>query len=88
MSEQTPTTPAPEPDPQIHPDSSPSSEAAAAASAHYILVRLHPERKAAIDAALERSLGRVPDPTQREAGRIMGMSLGMILYAILSGDGR
>src|SRR5215467_5216168 len=63
-----------------------SSEAAAAASAHYILVRLHPERKAAIDAALERSLGQVPDPTQREAGRIMGMSLGMILYAILPED--
>jgi hypothetical protein len=61
-----------------------SNEAAAAAAAHYILVRLHPEQKASLDAALQRSLALVPDGAKRESGRIMGMSLGMSIYAILS----
>ncbi len=65
-----------------------SSEAAAAATAHYILVQLHPEQKASLDAALKRSLAMVADETKRESGRIMGMNLGMNLYAILSSGGR
>jgi len=64
-----------------------SSEATAAAAAHYILVRLHPERKASLDAALARSLAQVPDQVKREGGRIMGRSLGMNLYAILASNG-
>ena len=63
-----------------------SSEAAAAATAHYILVQLHPERKASLDAALKRSLAQVTDEAKRESGRIMGMNLGMNLWAILSAD--
>jgi hypothetical protein len=64
-----------------------SSEAAAAAAAHYILVQLHPEQTAALDEALKRSLANVADDTSREAGRIMGMNLGMNVYALLrSGD--
>jgi hypothetical protein len=63
-----------------------SSEAAAAAAAHYVLVQLHPERKASLDAALQRSLAQVADEVKREGGRIMGMNLGMNVYAILSGD--
>lgn len=63
-----------------------SSEAAAAAAAHYVLVQLHPERKASLDASLQRSLAQVADETGRESGRIMGMNLGMNVYAILSGD--
>ena len=60
-----------------------SSEAAAAATAHYILVQLHPEQQASLDAALKRSLAAVTDETKRESGRIMGMNLGMNLYALL-----
>jgi hypothetical protein len=63
-----------------------SSDAAAAATAHYILVQFHPEQKASLDAALKRSLALVPDDAIRESGRIMGMNLGMNLYAILSSD--
>lgn len=65
-----------------------SSEAAAAAAAHYILVQLHPERRASLDAALKRSLALEPNEVKREGGRIMGMSLGMNVYAILSSDFR
>jgi len=64
-----------------------SSDATAAATAHYILVQLHPEQTAALDEALKRSLANVADDTSREAGRIMGMNLGMNVYALLrSGD--
>jgi hypothetical protein len=61
-----------------------SSEAAAAAAAHYVLVQFHPEQKASLDAALRRSLAQVSDDVKRESGRVMGMNLGMNLYAILS----
>jgi len=60
-----------------------SSEATAAAAAQYILVRLHPEQRANLDAALARSLAAVADEAKRESGRITGMSLGMNLYALL-----
>jgi hypothetical protein len=62
-----------------------SSEAAAAA--HYILTQLHPEAKPSLDVALERSLAMVADEAKRESGRIMGISLGMNLYALLRSDG-
>jgi len=60
-----------------------SSDAAAAATAHYILVQIHPEQTAALDEALDRSLAVIADDTKRESGRIMGTSLGMNLYALL-----
>jgi hypothetical protein len=63
-----------------------SNEAAAAAAAHYILVQFHPEQTASLDAALRRSLALVVDEAKRESGRIMGMSLGMNVYAILRSD--
>jgi len=63
-----------------------SSEAAAASAAHYILVHLHPERKASLDAALQRSLALEPNETKREGGHVMGISLGMTIFAILSSD--
>jgi len=63
-----------------------SSEAAAAAAAHYILVQLHPEQKASLDAELERSLALVPDEEKKASGRIMGRALGMNIYAILLSD--
>jgi hypothetical protein len=65
-----------------------SSEAAAAAAAHYILVQLHPEQKERLDEALKRSLAMVDDATKRESGRIMGMNLGMNLYALLRPEDR
>jgi hypothetical protein len=63
-----------------------SSEAAAAAAAHYVLVQLYPEQKASLDAALRRSLALVADEGKRESGRIMGIALGMNIYAILSSE--
>jgi len=63
-----------------------SNESAAASAAHSILVRLHPEQKASLDAALRRSLALEPDKTKRESGRVMGTSLGLNIYAILSSD--
>ena len=64
-----------------------SSDAAAAAAAHAVLVRLHPEQEATLNAALQRSLALVADSAKRESGRIMGMSLGTNIYAILSSGG-
>jgi hypothetical protein len=65
-----------------------SSDATAAAAAHYILTQLHPEERPSLDAALTRSLATVADKAKRESGRIMGMSLGMNIYALLRSDGR
>jgi hypothetical protein len=65
-----------------------SNEAAAAAAAHYVLVELHPEQRASLDAALQRSLALEPDEVRREGGRVMGRSLGMNIYAILSSEAR
>ena len=65
-----------------------SSEATAAAAAHYVLAQLYPEQKASLDAALQRSLALVPDHGKRESGRIMGRALGMNLYAILSSEAK
>jgi hypothetical protein len=65
-----------------------SNDAVAAATAHYILVQLHPEQQASLDAALKRSLAMVADETSRESARIMGRNLGMNLYALLRGERR
>jgi PAP2 superfamily len=52
------------------PDTSP--EAAAAAAAHYVLVRIHPDQAAELDAAFEASLAAVPEGPSRARGVELG----------------
>jgi hypothetical protein len=63
-----------------------SGEAAAAAAAHYVLRELNPGRRAALDAALERSLAPVRDEAEKSAARTWGRHLGANIYAIRSSD--
>ncbi len=63
-----------------------SGEAAAAAAVHYVLREMHPGRSAALDAALERSLGPVRDEAEKSAARTWGRHLGANIYAIRSSD--
>jgi hypothetical protein len=61
-----------------------SSEAAAAAAAHHILVRLHPGQEHALDAALRYSLVSIPDAQERSGALITGKALGANIYGILA----
>lgn len=49
-----------------------SLEAAAAAAAHHVLVRFHPEQKAELDAAFHASLAAVPEAPSRARGIELG----------------
>ncbi len=64
-----------------------SSEAAAAAAAHYVLLELYPGQKAALDTALDRSLAAIPDEQEKSSARIAGRHLGANIYAIWSSGG-
>jgi hypothetical protein len=57
-----------------------SSDAAAAAAAHYVLVQLHPEQKGALDAALHHSVAAIPDAQEKSSALITGDALGAIVY--------
>jgi hypothetical protein len=59
-----------------------SGEAAAAAAAHHVLVQLHPEQKAALDAALHYSVAAIPDEPEQSRELVTGRSLGANIYAI------
>jgi hypothetical protein len=61
-----------------------SSEAAAAAAAHHILVRLHPGQEHALDAALQYSLVSIPDAQEKSGALITGKALGANIYGILA----
>ena len=63
-----------------------SSEAAAAAAAHYVLVELHPNRKPALDAALQHSAAAIPDAQEESSALITGRALGANIYAIWASD--
>jgi hypothetical protein len=63
-----------------------SSEAAAATAAHHVLAQLHPDRRAVLDAALERSLAAIPDGQEKSSARMAGKSLGANVYAVLASD--
>jgi hypothetical protein len=62
-----------------------SSDAAAAAAAHYVLVQLYPGRSALLDAALERSLAQIPE-RDRKAGKFTGKAIGGNVYAIRASE--
>jgi hypothetical protein len=63
-----------------------SSEAAAAAAAHYVLAQLHPEQKPALDAALQHSAAAIPDAQEKSSALITGRALGGNIYAIWASD--
>jgi len=63
-----------------------SSEAAAAAAAHYVLAQLHPEQKPALDAALQHSAAAIPDAQEKSSALITGRALGANIYAIWASD--
>jgi len=63
-----------------------SSEAAAAAAAHYVLVQLHPGQKPALDAALQHSAAAIPDAQEKSSALITGKALGANIYAIWASD--
>ena len=58
-----------------------SGEAEAIGAAHYVLAQLYPGQKAALDAALERSLAAFPDWDAASRARIWGRHLGGNVYA-------
>jgi hypothetical protein len=59
-----------------------SSDAAAAAAAHYVLVQLHPEQKGALDAALHHSVAAIPDAQEKSSALITGDVLGAIVHTV------
>jgi len=60
-----------------------SGEIEAIGAAHYVLAQLHPDQKAALDAALERSLAAFPDWDAASRARIWGRHLGGNVYALV-----
>src|SRR5262245_43453631 len=63
-----------------------SSEAAAAAAAYEVLVHLYPEQSAALDVALDRSVGQIPDGDKKWSERTTGTAIGANIYAIRIAD--
>src|SRR5262249_30344542 len=63
-----------------------SSEAAAAAAAHYVLSRLFPEQQVSFSVSLVRSLEAIPDGEGKFVGQMVGTSIGKNIYALLAAD--
>jgi hypothetical protein len=61
-----------------------SSEAAAAAAAHYVLSQLYPEQQVRFSVALVRSLEGIPDGVEKFVGQITGTEVGKSVHAVLS----
>ncbi len=59
-----------------------SGEVEAIGAAHYVLAQLYPGQKAALDAALERSMAAFPDWDAASRARIWGGHLGGNVYAV------
>jgi PAP2 superfamily protein len=64
-----------------------SREAAAAAAAHYLLVRIYPDQAKEMDKALQASLADVTDETARINGTRLGERAGAAMLAERSNDG-
>ena len=64
-----------------------SSDAAAAAAAHDILVGLDPAQEFAIDTALAASLAKIPDGPGKSDGLAIGREVARQIIAMRSGDG-
>jgi len=63
-----------------------SSEAAAAAAAHYVLSRLFPEQQVSFSVDLVRSLEAIPDGEGKFVGQMVGTSVGKNIYALVAAD--
>lgn len=64
-----------------------SREAAVAAAAHYLLVRIYPDQAKEMDKALQASLAAVADETARTNGTRLGERAGAAMLAERSNDG-
>jgi hypothetical protein len=62
-------------------------EAAAAAAAHRVLVKLFPGNDAAFDAQLTSSLAGIPDGPSRDAGVALGSAVGQFIIDFRANDG-
>jgi len=65
-----------------------STQAAAAAAAHRVLVRYFPYAQAALDAAYATSLAQVPDGRAKDNGTAFGVRVADSLIAARANDGR
>jgi hypothetical protein len=63
-----------------------SPEAAAIAAAHYMLVRLHPERQAALDERYTTSLAALPDSARKTEGLRVGEAAAAQLWELRADD--
>jgi hypothetical protein len=68
-------------------ESGASREAAAAAAAHYVLVRLYPDQAKEMDKALHASLSTVADEKARQSGVRLGERAGAAMLAERATDG-
>lgn len=59
---------------------------AVAAAAHHVLVELYPNKKAALDAALQTSLDSIQDASSKTSGVVLGNSIGAIIFATRVSD--
>jgi hypothetical protein len=64
-----------------------SSEAAAVAAAHAILLKLFPEQKADLDAAYAASLAKIPDGSGKTPGITVGEKIAAQIFALRASDG-
>ncbi|HYY24974.1 MAG TPA: vanadium-dependent haloperoxidase, partial [Candidatus Udaeobacter sp.] len=68
-------------------DSGASSEAAAAAAAHFILVKLFPDQQPALDMAYASSLASIADDESKSSGVAIGEKVAAEIFALRSADG-
>ena len=64
-----------------------SGEIEAVGAAHYVLTQLYPDRKDALDAALERYLAGLANPDAASRARVWGRHLGGTVYTLWSAEG-
>jgi hypothetical protein len=64
-----------------------SQDAAAAAAAHGVLIRLYPKLKAMLDAQLQQSLAQIPEGADKAEGISIGQTVADRILALRSDDG-
>jgi hypothetical protein len=68
-------------------DRNTSKEAAAAAAGHAVLLSLHPDRKADLDASLAKLLAAVPEGEDKAKGLALGQKAAAGIIALRANDG-
>ncbi len=64
-----------------------SQDAAAAAAAHEVLLRLYPAFEATLDSQLKQSLDQIPDDAGKAGGISVGQTVADLILALRSADG-